>query len=149
MSETFFKALEKAKANATNPMEVMLNLQASFQRRVDPRCESPDLKERAAFIRDHFVYLDQELQEMLYEVPYFKHWKDYSKMSDTELHEAYIKAKEELVDSWHFFMNLMLGLGMTADELFEGYLEKNKENIRRQEEGYDHTMKHIGIKEES
>ncbi len=147
MSETFYDALEKAKANGTNPMEVMLNLQASFQHRVDPRCESTDLKERAAFIRDHYVYLDQELQEMLYEVPFFKHWKDYSKMTDEEIVEAYTKAKEELIDSWHFFMNIMLGLGMTADELYQGYLEKNKENIRRQDEGYDHTMKHVGIKE--
>lgn len=147
MSETFFEALEKAKTN--NPLETMLNLQNSFQRRVDPRCNSGDLKERAAFIRDHFVYLDQELQEMLYEVPYFKHWKDYSKMTNEELEAAYTKAKEELVDAWHFFMNLMLGLGMSADELYDGYLIKNKENIRRQEDGYDHTMNHIGIKEDN
>ena len=147
MSETFFEALEKAKT--TNQLETMLNLQASFQHRVDPRCKTSDLKERAAFIRDHFVYLDQELQEMLYEVPFFKHWKDYSKMTDKELAHAYDKAKEELVDAWHFFMNLMLGLGMTADDLYSGYLIKNKENIRRQEEGYDHTMTHIGIKEDN
>ena len=147
MSETFFEALEKAKS--ANPLVTMLNLQESFQRRVDPRCMSDDLKERAAFIRDHYVYLDQELQEMLYEVPFFKHWKDYSKMTDAEIVAAYDKAKEELVDAWHFFMNLMLGLGMSAEELYDGYLLKNKENIRRQNEGYDHTMNHIGIKEES
>ena len=134
--------------NIVDKFERMLDLQAGFQRRVDPRCASGDLKERAAFIRDHFVYLDQELQEMLYEVPYFKHWKDYSKMTNEELIEAYDKAKEELVDAMHFFMNLMLGLGMSVDEMYEGYLLKNKENIRRQDEGYDHTMKHIVIKED-
>lgn len=149
MSKTFEEHLERAKAEGTNPLEVMLNLQASFQHNVDPRFEEPCLKQHAAFIRDHFVYLDQELQEMLYEVPYFKNWKDYSKMTQEEVNEAYAKAKEEIVDAWHFFMNLMLGLGMTADELYEGYLKKNKENIRRQEEGYDHTMKHIGIKEDN
>ena len=148
MAKTFEQILEEAKTNGANPMEVMLNLQASFQHRVDPRFEADDLNENAAFIRDHYVYLDQELQEMLYEVPYFKHWKDYSKMSPDEIMEAYAKAKEELVDAWHFFMNLMLGLGMTAEELYKGYIKKNKENIRRQEEGYDHTMKHIGIKED-
>lgn len=133
---------------ARDSVEVMLDYQKAFQRRVDPRCESPDLKERAAFIRDHYVYLDQELQEMLYEVPFFKRWKDYSKMTNSEIEEAYHKAKEELIDSWHFFMNLMIALNMSADELFQMYLEKNKENIRRQNEGYDHTMKHIGIKED-
>lgn len=146
MPNTFFDNLEAAKSNGTNPMEIMLNLQALFQHRVDPRFESDDLKERAAFIRDHYVYLDQELQEMLYEIPFFKNWKDYSKMTDEEIVEAFDKAKEELVDSWHFFMNLMLGIGMSAEEMYVGYLKKNKENIRRQEEGYDHTMKHIGIK---
>ena len=133
---------------AKDSIGVMLEYQKAFQRRVDPRCESMDLKERAAFIRDHYVYLDQELQEMLYEIPFFKHWKDYSKMTNSEIEEAYHKAKEELIDSWHFFMNLMIALNMSADELFQMYLEKNKENIRRQNEGYDHTMRHIGIKED-
>ena len=146
MSETFNNHLKEATTN--NPLETMLKLQTLFQENVDPRFESFDLSVRAAFIRDHFVYLDQELQEMLYEVPYFKHWKNYDNMTDDEIDAAYDKAKEELVDAWHFFMNLMIGLGMTSDELFEGYLKKNKENIRRQEEGYDHTMKHIGIKED-
>lgn len=146
MSETFNNHLKEATTG--NPLETMLNLQSLFQLNVDPRFKSCNLEVRAAFIRDHFVYLDQELQEMLYEVPFFKHWKDYSKMSDKEIAAAYDKAKDELVDAWHFFMNLMIGLGMTADELLEGYLKKNKENIRRQEEGYDHTMKHIGIKED-
>lgn len=137
----------KVEENVMDKFERMLELQASFQHRVDPRFESDDLKERAAFIRDHFVYLDQELQEMLYEIPYFKNWKDYSKMTDEEVIKAYDTAKEELVDSMHFFMNMMLGLHMSVDEMYEGYLLKNKENIRRQDEGYDHTMKHIGIKE--
>lgn len=133
---------------AKDSIGVMLECQKAFQRRVDPRCESTDLKERAAFIRDHYVYLDQELQEMLYEVPFFKHWKDYSRMTNSEIEEAYYKAKEELIDSWHFFMNLMIALNMSADEMLQMYLEKNKENIRRQNEGYDHTMRHIGIKED-
>lgn len=130
-----------------NSLATMLDMQTAFQRRVDPRFESADLKERAAFIRDHFVYLDQELQEALYEVPFFKHWKDYTKMTDEEIEEAYTKYKEELVDAMHFFMNLMIAAGMTAEDMFSMYLDKNKENIRRQDEGYDHTMKHIGIKE--
>lgn len=145
MPQTFQNNLDKAQTDCA--LETMLNLQRLFQHNVDPRFESDDLRAKAAFIRDHYVYLDQELQEALYEVPYFKNWKDYSKMTDEEIVEAYSKAKEEIVDAWHFFMNLMLGLGMTAEELYDGYILKNKENIRRQEEGYDHTMKHIGIKE--
>jgi len=126
-----------------NELEHMFKLQKVFQDRVDQRYKSTDLKERAAFLRDHFVFCNQEMQEMLYELPYFKPWKDYNKMTDEEIEEAYEKAKEEIIDAWHFFINIMLGLGMTAEELFTRYLDKHKENIRRQNEGYDHTMKHI------
>lgn len=126
-----------------DPLTRMLEMQAGFQDRVDPRFKSANLEERAAFLRDHFVFCDQELQEMLYEVPFFKHWKDYSKMTPMEIHVAYDTAKDELIDAWHFFMNLALGLGMDADEFYKRYLDKHKENIRRQDDGYDHTMKHI------
>lgn len=126
-----------------NELEYMFKMQKAFQDRVDQRYKSTDLKERAAFLRDHFVFCNQEMQEMLYEIPFFKHWKDYSKMTDEEIEEAYDKAKEEIIDAWHFFINIMLGLGMTAEELFTRYLDKHKENIRRQDEGYDYTMKHI------
>lgn len=126
-----------------NELEYMFKMQKAFQDKVDQRYKSTDLKERAAFLRDHFVFCNQEMQEMLYEIPFFKHWKDYSKMTDEEIKEAYDKAKEEIIDAWHFFINIMLGLGMTAEELFTRYLDKHKENIRRQDEGYDHTMRHI------
>ena len=125
-----------------SPLEHMLEMQKEFQNRVDPRYNS-DLKERAAFLRDHFVFCNQELHEMLYEIPFFKNWKDYSNMTDEEIVEAFDKAKNELIDAWHFFMNLSIGLGMDAEEFYQRYLDKHKENIRRQDEGYDHTMKHI------
>ena len=124
-------------------LELMFDMQREFQDRFDPRYKSDDPTIRAAFLRDHFVYCSQELQEMLYEIPFFKHWKDYSKMTNEEIEEAYVAAKKEMVDAWHFFMNLALGLGMDADELTNGYFDKHKENLRRQETGYDHTMKHI------
>ena len=57
-----------------NPLEHMFEMQKEFQDRVDPRYNS-GLKERAAFLRDHFVFCSQELHEMLYEIPFFKHLK--------------------------------------------------------------------------
>lgn len=126
-------------------LDYMLKVQAAFQDRVDPRYNSPDPAVRADFIRDHSLHCIQELGEMLQEVPYYKGWKDYSKMDSSDIITKYDKAKEELIDAWHFFMNLALALGLTADEFFDIYLSKNKENIRRQDEGYDHTMNHIHI----
>ena len=127
-------------------LHVMLETQKKFQNRVDPRYKSDDLKERAAFIRDHFTHCVQELGEMLQEVPFYKNWKDYSKMTDVELLEAFDMTQKELVDAWDFFMNLILASGMDATIMYQRYCSKHEENIRRQDEGYDYTMKHVGGK---
>ena len=46
------------------------------------------------------------------------------------------KFKEEIIDIVHFIINLAIISGMAADELFERYLGKNKENFKRQEDNY-------------
>lgn len=44
--------------------------------------------------------------------------------------------RNELVDILHFFMNLCIAGGMTSEELFVRYMNKNKENHTRKEEEY-------------
>lgn len=41
--------------------------------------------------------------------------------------------KEEIMDCWHFLMSMSLAAGMTADEIFERYTEKNKQNLVRKD----------------
>jgi dimeric dUTPase (all-alpha-NTP-PPase superfamily) len=54
-----------------------------------------------------------------------------------QLHEGTEeKYKEEIIDLWHFTMNLWLVVGGTADEFFELYQQKNKINYKRQQENY-------------
>lgn len=118
----------------------MMNKQKELQNRLGTDFDALTPEERAAFMRNHFVYLDQELQEALYEVPHFKLWKDYSKMTEEEYAAAWGKVKMELVDSFHFFMNMLLCTGMTAEELFTMYMQKNAENHRRQDAGYTHDV---------
>ena len=82
-----------------------------------------------AFINRCFYYLlkpvkKAELAEVL-EESNFKWWKNHKPINEPAL-------KEELVDVLHFFVSLCLRSGMDADELFERYCEKNKENIDRQ-----------------
>lgn len=43
----------------------------------------------------------------------------------------------EMVDAFHFFLNLMLHGDMTPRDLFEGYIKKNLVNHARIDEGYD------------
>lgn len=66
-----------------------------------------------------------ELAELLDEVN-FKWWKN-----PKELNEAALK--EELVDILHFFLSMCLTAGLDAEEMYRIYMDKNAENIARQE----------------
>lgn len=117
-------------------LEAMLGKQRNFQMRLDPAFLDMSVKERVAFIKEHSIHLNQEINEMLYELPYFKPWKDYSGVTPEQEAIAMAKARMECIDAWHFFMNIMIALGFTADEFVYMYMQKNKENHRRQDEGY-------------
>lgn len=117
-------------------LETIMTMQRDLQKRLGTDFSNMTLEERAEFMRDHRGYLADEVAEALYEMPMYKTWKDYSKMSDEEIHIAWQKVRMELIDSLHFFVNLLLCAGMTADEVCEMYIAKNRENHRRQDEGY-------------
>lgn len=116
-------------------------LQDKVGRQLDAKYNT--LKGRAGNIKEDYIQCVQELNEMLYEVPYFKAWKDYSQMTEKEIDQAWEKVKVEFIDAWHFFMNIALTIGLTADEWFKLYLKKNEANFKRQDIGYDHTMRHL------
>lgn len=120
----------------SNPLDLMLQKQQAFQQRLDPNFTNMDVRERVAFIKEHSIHLMQEVNEMLYELPYFKPWKNYEGMCVDDMEKARIKACEELIDAWHFFMNIMLALGLDAEQFEEMYHTKNKENHTRQDDGY-------------
>jgi hypothetical protein len=71
----------------------------------------------------------------------WKPWKSNHKkayeMKISDLSEDDQKElKMELVDIQHFIFNLMISVGMQPEELYNYYISKNKENIRRQENNY-------------
>lgn len=117
-------------------LKEIMQKQAELQARVDNRYLSDDPKVVAAYMRDHRGYLADEVAEALYEMPDYKHWKDYSNMDEEARVYAWQKVRMELIDSLHFFVNLLLGSGLTAEEVYEMYMAKNKENHRRQDAGY-------------
>lgn len=88
---------------------------------------------RAQFIRDNMLALQDELHEALGEVG----WKPWATSRHVNI-EPFIS---EMVDAFHFFMNLLLATGMYPDEIarlfYSKYMEKAKRNAERQLEGYD------------
>lgn len=114
----------------------MLRTQEAFQVRLDPMFHNKSTEERVQFIKEHSIHLNQEINEMLYELPFFKPWKDYSNMSKEEQEAALDKARMEMIDAWHFFMNISIALGFTAETFYDIYMCKISENHKRQDEGY-------------
>lgn len=78
----------------------------------------------AEWIQKQTLAMISELGELLDEVR-FKWWKNPAPVDET-------KVKEELTDILHFFVGMCIKAGMSAEELFEIYKAKNKENFDRQ-----------------
>ena len=119
---------------ANNPQHDMLReafrLQLELQR--DTYGKNPgelEGEERIQFIKDMNLALQDELHEFLAETG----WKPWA--SSRHVNQA--AAQGELVDAFHFFMNLCMAVGMDADMLFMSYQAKRTKNIKRQTEGYD------------
>lgn len=66
-----------------------------------------------------------ELAELLEEVN-FKWWKNPHPLRQEAV-------QEELSDILHFFISMCIEAGMSADDLFDVYAGKNKENVDRQD----------------
>ncbi len=116
----------------------LMRYQRNLLERLEPEWFNWSTPQRTAFIKDLVVHLNVEIAEMLQELPYVKPWKDYSKLSEERVGIMMSRARQEAVDALHFFLELLVVLGFTSDELFKMYEDKNAINHQRQEEGYIH-----------
>jgi dimeric dUTPase (all-alpha-NTP-PPase superfamily) len=81
------------------------------------------------WIRWNVLALEDEMHEALAETG----WKPWATSKHVN-REAFIS---ELVDAFHFLMNLMLVVDCDAEEFLAKYFEKRGLNEKRQAEGYD------------
>ena len=77
------------------------------------------------WIQKQTLAMLSELSELLEEVN-FKWWKNPHPLKPEAVHE-------ELSDILHFFVSMCIEAGMSAEDLYQMYIDKNKENIRRQD----------------
>lgn len=87
--------------------------------------------DQTTWLQKDALALMVELAEVVEEAR-FKWWKNREPILKEKLYE-------ELVDVMHFFVSLCLDAGMTSDDLYRGYLAKNRENFRRQQGLSDKT----------
>ena len=114
----------------------MLDKQRELQERLGYDIDNMSTEERTAFIKEFSIHLNNEMNELLYELPYFKPWKDYDKETFEQIVERFNKGRKEYIDMIHFMLNIALALGLDEDDLYTMYMDKNKENHDRQDRGY-------------
>lgn len=119
-------------------LDKMLQKQKELQERLGYDFSRMTQKEITAYIKEFSIHLTQELHEMLYVLPYFKPWKDYSTMTAEEYEAGMEEARKEFIDIFHFMLNIALALNMSDKDIYNMYMAKNKENHKRQDEGYTH-----------
>lgn len=105
----------------------LFNLQKKMQKRIN-NDDLPAMKpERIPMTVTSIV---AEVGEILEDQQRWKDWKQDFKDVD------YNNLAMEVADLWHFVINLTLFLNMDADDLYEEFVDKNKVNHWRQDNGY-------------
>lgn len=79
---------------------------------------------------NNILALVAELGEVMQED---KRWKSWCKNPPEP---NFKDKKKEIIDCWHFIINLCLYSDMDVNELFDLFTHKNKENVNRQENNY-------------
>lgn len=84
--------------------------------------------ESREYMNEQTLALFVETGEMIQETNW-KTWKKPKKVNTPKLNE-------EIIDMWHFLINISLAAGLDSGDVHFMFVKKNDENIRRQEEGY-------------
>ena len=109
-------------------LDNIFELQDELNRRIGVDMSSMNDEDRTKWILNYVRAMQQELAELTDSVP----WKWWAKYQEFDKQNA----KVEIVDLFHFLISLAQVMGMTADDVHEAYLKKNKVNHDRQESGY-------------
>jgi dimeric dUTPase (all-alpha-NTP-PPase superfamily) len=127
--------------NEQDMLNHMFDMQAQLNKRIGVNTDAPmSDEERTKWTLNYCRAMSQELAELTDSVPW-KWWAKYQKFDQQN-------ARVEVVDLFHFLISLAQVLGMSAEDVYRYYLEKNKVNFQRQDTGYvkknADDSKHIG-----
>ena len=107
----------------SDKLDVIFSLQNAFDTEIATKRNLQDIS-MDVWLQREVLAMVSELAELLDEVN-FKWWKNPKEINLDNV-------KSELIDLWHFLTSMCLKAGMTADEVYARYIEKNKENFARQ-----------------
>lgn len=120
-----------------NSLQFMLNTQKAFQKQMNYDFESMTIQQKSEYIKEMSLWVQNEINEMIHELPFAKHWsKKYDSWDYEKIKEQMQLSKEESIDALLFLLNIFLCLEMTEEDILNEFCKKNKINIERQNTGY-------------
>lgn len=147
-------------SGVSNPIDEMLSIQRKAQVHLHTRLPDqnphPDnlvtVGQIFDWLRENKQAFDDEYGELIDALPgkslpdadrsaVWKRWKSkYNEIRDIQFNDLSDDDRKELlfefVDSFHFYLNMMLALRIDGKQLYAMYMAKNAENIRRWSNGY-------------
>jgi dimeric dUTPase (all-alpha-NTP-PPase superfamily) len=109
-------------------LEEIFQLQKRLNERIGVRLDDLTQEEQTEWLLKYVRAMQQELAELVDSVPW-KWWAKYQKFDEQN-------AKVEIIDLFHFLISAAQVFGLSADDVYQSYLKKNKVNMERQEQGY-------------
>ena len=110
-------------------MDEIFELQEKLNSRIGVNMSEMNDDDRSKWILNYIRAMQQELAELTDSVP----WKWWAKYQEFDQQNARV----EIVDLFHFLISLAQVMGMSADDVYDAYLKKNKVNHNRQDSGYE------------
>ena len=115
-------------------LEAMFEMQAALNQRIGVDTLHMPEEQQPQWVLNYCRAMTQETAELVDSVPW-KWWAKYQKYDKQN-------ARVEVVDLFHFLISLAQVLGLSARDVHDLYMQKNKVNFQRQDSGYavkDHT----------
>ena len=109
-------------------LDHIFEMQSALNARIGVQTVGMDDSEKTKWVLNYSRAMQQELAELVDSMPW-KWWAKYQKF-DVQ------NARVEVVDLFHFLVSIAQTLGMSAEDIYETYLKKNKVNHERQDSGY-------------
>jgi dimeric dUTPase (all-alpha-NTP-PPase superfamily) len=102
--------------------------QGELNLRIGVDCPNLNEQEQIHWLLQYCRAMSQEIAELTDSVPW-KWWARYQTFDRQN-------ARVEVVDLFHFLISAAQVLGMSAEDVFALYTEKNRVNHQRQDSGY-------------
>jgi dimeric dUTPase (all-alpha-NTP-PPase superfamily) len=106
----------------------IFEMQEELNARIGVNLKGIDEEEQTKWVLNYTRAMQQEMAELTDSVP----WKWWAKYQEFDKQNARV----EVIDLFHFLVSLAQTLGMTAEDVFDAYVAKNKVNHQRQDSGY-------------